>query len=153
RKPQRTRDRLEHALNNVVRVVAAQHVDVQVHGEVRTEAAPEMLDHFRGQTPHLFAFQLPHLAHQERAAAEVQRAADQRLIHGDQAAAVAVDAGLVAGRLLEGFADRDGDVFHAVVGVHVQVAAAVDGQIEQAVFAEQLQHVVQEADAGLYGIL
>ena len=40
------------------------------------------------------------------------------------------------------------DVFHGVVLVHVQVAVGLQLQIEAAVLGEQLQHVVEKADAG-----
>src|SRR5919107_1214709 len=43
--------------------------------------------------------------------------------------------------------ERDGDVFDRVVVVYVQVAAALDFEVEEAVAREQLKHVVEEGDA------
>ncbi len=50
--------------------------------------------------------------------------------------------------LREQLPEHDADVFHGVVLVHVQIAVGVQLQIEAAVLGEQLQHVVEEADAG-----
>jgi len=68
---------------------------------------------------------------------------------GDLAVGEADDTALVAQRLLEGLAQRDGDVLDGVVFVHHQVTLAGDGEVEQAVRRERIQHVVEEADAGV----
>src|SRR2546422_8014264 len=48
--------------------------------------------------------------------------------------------------LLERGAEREGGVLDGVVGVDVQVALGLDGEVEQAVPAELVEHVVVEAD-------
>ncbi len=55
---------------------------------------------------------------------------------------------LVAERLLEAPAQRDGGVLDGVVGVDVQVAVGLHRQVEQAVRPSCVEHVVVEADAG-----
>ena len=45
-------------------------------------------------------------------------------------------------------AEHDADVFDGVVLVDVEIAVGVKLQIEAAVLGEQLQHVIEEADAG-----
>ena len=40
-------------------------------------------------------------------------------------------------------------VFHGVVGVHVQVAAALDLQVAQAVPGQGVEHVIEKAEAGV----
>ena len=61
--------------------------------------------------------------------------------------AVAVDALLVAHRARKRLAQGDAHVFHRVVAVDVQVACAVDVQVDQAVAGDLVEHVVKEADA------
>ena len=82
------------------------------------------------------------------AAGQVEGDLDERLVERVQAAGEAADAGLVAERLAERLAERDGDVLDGVVGVDVQVARGLDGQVEAAVAAELVEHVVVERDAG-----
>ena len=48
----------------------------------------------------------------------------------------------------EQLAQHDADVFDGVVLVHVEIAFGVQLQVEAAMLGEQLQHVVEEADAG-----
>ena len=60
----------------------------------------------------------------------------------------AVDAAPVAQRLGEQLTQHDAGVFDGVVLVHVEVARGLERQVEAAVLGEQLQHVIEEADAG-----
>ena len=46
-------------------------------------------------------------------------------------------------------AQADADVLDGVVLVHLQVAGGLELQVEVAVGREQVQHVVQEGDAGI----
>ena len=62
--------------------------------------------------------------------------------------AVAGDAGAVAERAVERLAEHDPGVLDGVVRAGVEVAGDVDGQVEPAVAGEQVEHVVEEADAG-----
>src|SRR5690606_36502705 len=55
---------------------------------------------------------------------------------------------LVAQGLAERRAQRERGVLDGVVGVDVQVALSLDGQVEQPVLAELRQHVVEEPDPG-----
>ena len=48
----------------------------------------------------------------------------------------------------EELAEYDADVFDGVVLVHVQIAIGVEGEVEAAMFGEELEHVIEEADAG-----
>ena len=83
-----------------------------------------------------------------RPAGEVEGGADQRLVHRQQAGAVAADAALVAERLGQGPAEGDADVLDGVVVVDVQVAGGADVEVDQRVAGELVEHVVEEADAG-----
>ena len=60
----------------------------------------------------------------------------------------AAHAGLVAQRLAEHLAQHDADVLDRVVGVDVEVAGGLHGEVEAAVPAELAEHVVVEREAG-----
>src|SRR5688572_12873630 len=88
--------------------------------------------------------------HQIRAAAKIDHAAGESLVHGDvgfaaqrgsggpsphrravlvEASAVAADPGLIPQRLAESLPKSNTTVFDGVVGVHFQVAVAFELQI------------------------
>ena len=54
--------------------------------------------------------------------------------------------------LADGLAERDAHVLDRVVGVDVQIARRRQREIEAAVPREQLEHVVEEPDAGAHVI-
>ena len=83
-----------------------------------------------------------------RPAAEIDGRDGQRLVHRHDEVARAVDAAPRAERLAHRLAERDADVFDGVVLVHVEVAVHLQRQVERAVPRDQLQHVIEEADAG-----
>ena len=62
--------------------------------------------------------------------------------------AEAGDPGAVPERLVERLAERQTRVLDGVVGVDVDVAVGLHGQVEQGVLGEAGEHVVVEADAG-----
>ncbi len=55
----------------------------------------------------------------------------------------------VAQRLVQGLAEADPDVLDGVVGAGLQIAAGLHGEIEAAVARQQVEHVVEEPDAGV----
>ena len=88
------------------------------------------------------------LVDQRGTAAEIDRDHGQGFVHGQDEIAGAVDAFAVAQRLGEQLAEHDADVFDGVVLIDVEIAFGVEFEIEAAVLGEQLQHVIEEADAG-----
>ena len=82
------------------------------------------------------------------APAEIDRRDGESLVHRHDEVAGAVDAAPVAERGRDRFAERDPEVFDGVVLIDVEVAGGGDRQVERAVAREQLQHVVEEPDAG-----
>ena len=62
--------------------------------------------------------------------------------------AVAADAGAVAERLVERLAEHDPGVLDRVVRAGLEVAADLDAEAQPPVAREQLEHVVEEPDAG-----
>ena len=71
-----------------------------------------------------------------------------RLVHRHDGVAVAGDPAAVAERLVERLAEHDPGVLDRVVGAGLQVAGDLDLEVEPAVAGEQVEHVVEEADAG-----
>src|ERR1035437_9933270 len=82
------------------------------------------------------------------ASAEIDGYHGEGLVHGQDEVAGAVDALAIAEGFGEQLAEHDADVFHGVVLVHVEIALGLQGEVEAAVLGEQLQHVVEEANAG-----
>ena len=85
----------------------------------------------------------------QSAAGDVDRTGGPGLVHRDRGLAVAGDAGAVAKRLVERLADADPDVLDRVVGTGLEVAPGMDVEVEAAMAGEQVEHVVEEADAGV----
>ena len=83
-----------------------------------------------------------------RAPGDVDRAGRARLVHRHRRGAVADDPGAVAQRPVERLAEDDPGVLDGVVRAGLQVAADLDVEVEPAVAGQQVEHVVEEADAG-----
>ena len=62
--------------------------------------------------------------------------------------AVAGDPGAVAERAVERLAEHDAGVLDRVVRAGLEVAGHLDLEVEPPVAGEQVEHVVEEADAG-----
>ena len=141
------RERLEHGLALVVRVVAAQVVDVQRHLGVVGEALEELVHQVDVELADQRARELD-VVFQAGPPGEVDHRARQRLVQRHVGVAVAADARLVADRLVERLPKGDADVLHRVVGVDVQVAFRLDVEVEHAVARDLLEHVLEERQAG-----
>ena len=55
---------------------------------------------------------------------------------------------MVAERLLHRLAERDADIFGGVVMVDVKIALRLDRNVDARMPGQQIEHVVEEADAG-----
>ncbi len=86
---------------------------------------------------------------QPGAAGEIDHHAGQRLVERHVGVAVAGQALLVADRLGKGLAQGDAHVLDGVVAVDVQVALGLDLEVDSAVAGDLVEHVVEEADAGV----
>ena len=83
-----------------------------------------------------------------RAAGDVDRARRARLVHRHDGVAVAVDPAPVAERLVERLPEHDPRVLDGVVRPGLQVPGDLHVELQPAVAGEQVEHVVEEADAG-----
>ena len=94
-----------------------------------------------------------HIKVQEGAVRQVERRTHQRVVHGQKAAAIAVDALFVADGLLDRLTQRDAGILDRVVVVDVQVAIGTRGDVDHRVAGQLLHHVVEKAHAGLDVVL
>lgn len=145
RDPQRPRERLERRLNDVVRVGAGQLPDVQRHARRIDQALEEVLDELRlvGANPLCGELQV---AREVRPAAEVEYDVHERLVERRREVAEARDAPAVSQCARERRAKRERDVLVRVVVVDPRVPRGLDGDVEQAVRRELVEHVVEERD-------
>src|ERR1035441_2842862 len=120
---------------------------MQVGAGVMYEAAEEILSELGLQVAdevHLDQI----FVDQEGASAEIDGDHGEGLVHRHDEVAGAVDAFAIAEGFGEQLAEHDADVFHGVVLVDVEIAFGLQGEVEAAVLGEQLQHMVEEANAG-----
>ena len=85
----------------------------------------------------------------ERPPAEVDRRARERVVHRHDGVAVAGDPAAVAERVVERLAERERRVLDRVVVAGLEVAGALDDEVEAGVEGELLEEVVVDAGAGL----
>ena len=83
-----------------------------------------------------------------RAAAEIDRGARERVVHRHDRVAVAGDPAAVAERRVERLAERERGVLGGVVVARLEIAAALEHEVEAGVERELLEEVVVEAGAG-----
>jgi ATP-dependent HslUV protease, peptidase subunit HslV len=86
--------------------------------------------------------------HQEGAPRQIDGDAGQRFIHRHMDIGIARDASHVAKSLLEGLSEGNPDILGSVVGVHVQIACGLDGDIDPRVPGKQIKHMIKKADPG-----
>lgn len=78
---------------------------------------------------------------------EIKRDAGQAFIHRDHGVAIAVDPGLVTQSLFQGLAESEACIFHGMVGIDMEIAFGLNREIDQAVAAQLVEHMIEEADA------
>ena len=100
----------------------------------------------------IFAVGMRHAPNEIGPARYVERGARQRLVHRQIGMRIAHDAVLVAQRLRHRLAQRDAAILDGVVLVDMQIALGAQGNVDARMAGELLQHVVEKADAGGYGI-
>ncbi len=71
----------------------------------------------------------------------------QGFIHRRKAIAHADNAFAVAKRLVEGLSQRQGNIFHRVMSIDVQITFCLNGEIEQSMHGEMGQHVIEKTNA------
>src|SRR6185436_18139220 len=140
----RPRERLEDALDRVVRVAAVVQQHVQVALRAGGERREELLRELAVEVADPLAVEAGDVPHERRPAAEIDRHRDHHLVHRQGRPAVARDAGAVAERALERGPEHEAHVLDGVVAVDLDVAGRAQLQVEHAVARERVEHVRQE---------
>jgi hypothetical protein len=140
------RGSLKDGFQDVMRVSAVMSCDVKVHQRIRRYGLPEFLGQRGIEAAELFDrdFGFPD---EERAAAEIEGYRYEGFIHRKGKVPVTADTGFVAKSFSDRLAKADTDVFNGVVRIHVQIALRFHIEIDEAVAGEQVEHVIEKADA------
>ncbi len=85
-------------------------------------------------------------------AGQIERGARQRLVHRQIGMRIALDAVLAAKRLRHRLAKRYAAILDGVVLVDMQVALCAERNVDARMAGKLLQHVIEKANAGGYGI-
>src|SRR5271154_7639980 len=88
------------------------------------------------------------LEDEERPARYVERDPRQGFIHRQQAVGVTGQAALVAERFGQRLAQGDADVLDRVMVVDVAVALGPDGEVDEGMTRQLVEHMIEKADAG-----
>src|SRR5438093_309368 len=140
---------LENGLDTVVRVLAAQQVQVQRQSRVRRERAEELGGERGIVVPQPLGRRWLRVVGDVGPAADVHDDPGEGIVQRHRRLAVTADAAPLAQRLGQRLAQHDPHVLHGVVLVHVEVAPRGDLEVEERVARQRLEHVVEEADARL----
>ena len=139
---------LKGPLDDVVAVFPAELLDVEGALAAAGKSQEELLAQLRVKGPYLLRGQRQ-LTAEHPPAGEVHSGEDQRLVHGEEGAAIAGDAGHISQGLGEGVPQADPHVLHCVVVIHPGVPLAFHSEVKPAVAGEEGEHVVQKAAAGI----
>ena len=137
---------LETGLNDVVGVGALELTNVEGQAAVVDHGHEKLLDQLGVIATDLLAGNAE-VVTQMGPAGTIERHLHQRLIEGSNEMTEANDASAVAEGLSQGLAHCNPDVFIGVVIIDVGVAHGIDLQINQAMAADLMQHVIQEGHA------
>ena len=131
-----------------MRVLAA---DLEVQGGAQrfSQGTEKMFHHLGRQLADAVAREFAIKA-ERSTPGQVERDPRLALVHRQQEA-ITPDTVLVAERLAQGRAETDGDVFHRMVLIDLEIPVTAEPETEAAVLGDLLEHVIEKADAGRYG--
>ena len=132
-----------------MRIHSIQLADVQGEAAVVGHGHEELLHQLGVITADLLGRDLQAVA-QVRTAAAIQRHLHQRLIQRRHEVPEAVDAAPLSKRLGQGLAHGDAHILIGVVVVDVGVARGLNLQVDQAVAADLVEHMVEKRHAGAH---
>ena len=114
----------------MVRVLAAQVIDVQSHQRMVDEALEKFMRQIDIESTDHRALER-HVKFESWAAGKIDDDARQRLVQRHIGVPVTANALLVADRFRKCLAERDADIFHGVVRVDMQITLGFDVEIDQ----------------------
>jgi hypothetical protein len=104
---------------------------------------------------HQFGLQISHpgrpnlgIDDRNRASPEIYGRQAESFIHGHDKVASPQNPTAISQGPVKNLAQRNPNVFHGMVLIHVEVTSCRDFQVESAVAREELQHVVKKTDPG-----
>src|ERR1700733_9719640 len=142
----RARQRLEGRLDNVMRVAAADQVEVQVHPDFVGQRLHKVVHQLRLEIADTLLGDGDVVA-EVRAPADIDNRRTDGLVERYRRLAEALYPCTIAQRIPKGPSDYDSDVFDRVMVVYLQIAAGSDLQIEESVSRKALEHVIEERHA------
>src|SRR5208282_4724477 len=86
--------------------------------------------------------------HRGRPPAKVHSSHSHCFVHRHQEIAGPESSAFAAEGLVKSLSEHDSNVFHCVMLIHVEIATRPERQVESSVVREELQHMVEEPDAG-----
>mmetsp|Transcript_24757 Transcript_24757/g.58932 ORF Transcript_24757/g.58932 Transcript_24757/m.58932 type:complete len:208 (-) Transcript_24757:16-639(-) len=149
---ERNTQRLECRLRLVVVVLALEVVNVQRDAPLRRERLHNVRDHLARELPDHLPLEVQ-LDVRRGPRGDVHNSARKGLVERTVGASKPADVLPVSKRLVERLANHHGAVLRRVVVADVQVALALEGEINAAVLGHSAEHVVEEPDAGVDVIL
>jgi len=118
---------------------------VKTQAAVRNNRLPELLDQLRLQVTDAFPFHADPV-NETGSPREVRDRPRKRLIHGEIGVREPRDSLFVSESLLQGRSETDPDVLNGMMCVDLEIAFAVNIQVEKTVAREELQHVIEKWD-------
>src|SRR5207249_3847807 len=146
RHAQGPRERLEHSLALVMRVVAAQVVDMQRHLGVVGKTLEEFVHQVHVEVADQRALELD-VVLEARPAGEIDHDARQRFVERYVGMPVTQNAFLLADGARHRLAQRDPYVLDRMMRVHLQVALCPNIEIEHRVARDLFEHVIEKRNA------
>src|SRR6266540_6644254 len=118
----------------MMRVVAARHVDVQVHAQLIGKGGKKLVRQIRVEIAYPPGTNLD-VVEKIGPAAQIDDYLRQRFIEGTARLTEAADALLVAQRVFERLPQRQADVFNRMMIVDFEIALGLDLDVEKAMAA------------------
>ncbi len=131
----------------MVRVAPVHEIYVQVQPTVGHESLEKIFEQ-----PEVEGFDFPirqiDVVDQKWPATQIHRDLCQGFVERGRGKPESFDPRFLSQRLMQSLSHHNTDIFHRVMFIDVDVAFRLHGQIEKPVLCQQLQHVVEETDAG-----
>lgn len=143
---------LEHAFSGMVRLISVRMFEVKIHTGSYAERSEKFLKETHIEITHK-GLRTRSPEAKKRTAPEIDCALAERFVHWQQEETVAPDAAAFAECLVEGVTECKPEILDTVVVIDVGIALEGDIKIDKGVPSQKFEHVIEESDAGMNGIL
>lgn len=145
---ERDPEALERGLTQVVVVLAGQTAEVHRHPSMEAEAPKELRDVLGRHLAEPIARERQ-VPVESTPPGHIDRDEDEGLVHRGVIGGVALDRLALLERSRDCLTKHDADIFDRVVIVDLEVALRANAEIEAPMESHQLQHMIEELDAGV----